>query len=113
MSLILKKIIHSLTFNTCLFFLLLIGIQNSSNKIKVNLIQNSAISFIVCIEDINGNLNNLLIDIKAKYNVNICEKVNIYSIRNYNESAIKKIEKNKKILVKQITQKTVQIVSQE
>lgn len=85
----------------------------NQNKIKVNLIQNSAISFIVCIEDINGNLNNLLIDIKAKYNVNICEKVNIYSIRNYNESAIKKIEKNKKILVKQITQKTVQIVSQE
>ena len=85
----------------------------NQNKIKVNLIQNSAISFIVCIEDINGNLNNLLIDIKAKYNVNICEKVNIYSIRNYNESAIKKIEKNKKILVKQITQKTVQMVSQE
>ena len=85
----------------------------NQNKIKVNLIQNSAISFIVCIEDINDNLNNLLIDLKAKYNVNICEKVNIYSIRNYNESAIKKIEKNKKILVKQITQKTVQIVSQE
>ena len=85
----------------------------NQNKIKVNLIQNSAISFTVCVEDINGNLNNLLIDIKAKYNVNICEKVNIYSIRNYNESAIKKIEKNKKILVKQITQKTVQIVSQE
>tara|TARA_B100001564_G_scaffold150005_1_gene126137 strand:- start:9458 stop:10711 length:1254 start_codon:yes stop_codon:yes gene_type:complete len=85
----------------------------NQNKIKVNLIQNSAISFIVCVEDINDNLNNLLIDLKAKYNVNVYMKVNIYSIRNYNESAIKKIEKNKKILVKQITQKTVQMVSQE
>ena len=85
----------------------------NQNKIKVNLIQNSAISFIVCVEDINDNLNNLLIDLKAKYNVNVYKKVNIYSIRNYNESAIKKIEKNKKILVKQITQKTVQMVSQE
>ncbi|MBK43124.1 MAG: aspartate kinase [Flavobacteriaceae bacterium] len=85
----------------------------NQNKIKVNLIQNSAITFIVCVEDINDNLNNLLIDLKAKYNVNIYKKVNIYSIRNYNESAIKKIEKNKKILVKQITQKTVQMVSQE
>ena len=51
MSLILKKIIHSLTFNTCLFFLLLIGIQNSSNKTKVNFLINETvklpISFII------------------------------------------------------------------
>ena len=51
MSLILKKIIHSLTFNTCLFFLLLIGIQNSSNKSKVNFLINETvklpISFII------------------------------------------------------------------
>ena len=60
MYLILKKIIHSLTFNTCLFFLLLIGIQNSSNKIKVNFLINETvklpISFIIGTSFISGSL---------------------------------------------------------
>ena len=60
MSLILKKIIHSLTFNTCLFFLLLIGIQNSSNKSKVNFLINETvklpISFIIGTNFIGGSL---------------------------------------------------------
>jgi len=60
MSLILKKIIHSLTFNTCLFFLLLIGIQNSSNKSKVNFLINETvklpISFIIGTNFICGSL---------------------------------------------------------
>ena len=60
MSLILKKIIHSLTFNTCLFFLLLIGIQNSSNKSKVNFLVNETvklpISFIIGTSFIGGSL---------------------------------------------------------
>ena len=60
MSLILKKIIHSLTFNTCLFFLLLIGIQNSSNKSKVNFLINETvrlpISFIIGSSFVSGSL---------------------------------------------------------
>ena len=60
MPLILKKIIHSLTFNTCLFFLLLIGIQNSSNKSKVNFLINETvklpISFIIGTSFIGGSL---------------------------------------------------------
>ena len=60
MSLILKKTIHTLTFNSFLFFLLLIGIQNSSNKIKVNFLMNETanlpISFIIGSSFIGGSL---------------------------------------------------------
>ena len=60
MSLILKKIIHTLTFNTCLFFLLLIGIQNSSEKSRVNFLINETvklpISFIIGSSFIGGSL---------------------------------------------------------
>ena len=60
MSLLLKKIIHSLIFNSCLFFLLLIGIQNSSNKSKVNFLTNETvklpISFIIGSSFIGGSL---------------------------------------------------------
>ena len=60
MSLILKKIIFALTFNSCLFLLLMIGIQNSSNKSKVNLLINQTvklpISFIIGSSFIGGSI---------------------------------------------------------
>ena len=60
MSKIFKKITFALTFNTCLFLLLMIGIQNSSNKTKINLLINETvklpISFIVGISFITGSL---------------------------------------------------------
>ena len=72
MSLILKKLIHSLTFNTCLFFLLLIGIQNSSNKSKVNFLINETvklpISFIIGSSFIGGSLIGSLLTINLRNN---------------------------------------------
>ena len=38
MSLLIKKIFFTAIFNSCLFVLLFIGIQNSSNKSKVDLL---------------------------------------------------------------------------
>ena len=60
MSLILKKIIFALTFNSCLFLLLMIGIQNSSNKSKVNFLINQTvqlpIGFIIGANFIGGSM---------------------------------------------------------
>ena len=70
MSLIIKKIVHSLTFNTCLFFLLLIGIQNSSNKSKVNFLINETvklpISFIIGSSFVSGSLIGSLLTINLR-----------------------------------------------
>ena len=38
MSFIIKKLLLSAIFNSCLFFLLFIGIQNSSNKSNIDLL---------------------------------------------------------------------------
>ena len=55
-----KKIFFTITFNFSLFLLLMVGIQNSSNKTKINLIINETvnlpISFIVGISFITGSL---------------------------------------------------------
>ena len=60
MSVILKKIIFAITFNSSLFLLLMIGIQNSSNKSKVNFIINETvnlpISFIIGSSYIGGSV---------------------------------------------------------
>ena len=55
-----KKLFFTITFNFSLFLLLMLGIQNGSNKTKVNLIINETInlpiSFIVGISFITGSL---------------------------------------------------------
>lgn len=80
-------------------------------KMKVDVIQNSAISFSVCVDDGYRNLENLLQHLKAKFKVNCTENVSLYTIRHYNEVAINQLEQDKEVLLKQLTQETVQIVT--
>ena len=60
MFLLLKKLIFAITFNSSLFIILMIGIQNSANKNKVNLLIGETvklpISFVVGISFIAGSL---------------------------------------------------------
>ena len=68
----LKKLLFAFTFNISLFLVLIIGIQNSSSKKKVNLLINETvslpISFIIGISFIGGSLcgSFLNLDFKAK-----------------------------------------------
>ena len=70
MTLIFKKIILALTFNSFLFLLLIIGIQNSSNKSRVNFLNNETvklpISFIIGSSFIGGSLIGSLLTINLK-----------------------------------------------
>ena len=60
MSFLIKKLLISLIFNSCLFLALFIGIQNSSTKSKVNLLFDETIelpiSFIVGSSFILGSI---------------------------------------------------------
>ena len=81
-----------------------------SHKLKVNLIQNSALSFSICIEDKFNNFNAFLKDLKLKYHVNYWDNAILYTVRHSTKNAIEKIENKRKVLLKQATQNTVQIV---
>lgn len=80
-------------------------------KMKVDVIQNSAISFSVCVDNLYNNLEKLLQHLKAKFKVTCQENVCLYTIRHYNDAAINGLEKDKIVLLKQLTQGTVQIVT--
>ena len=60
-----KKLFLNITFNSCLFLILIIGIQNSSNKTKVNLLIEETIplpiSFIIGTSFIIGSITGSLI----------------------------------------------------
>ena len=70
MSLFIKKFFYSAIFNSCLFVLLFIGIQNSSNKSKVDLLIDETIelpiSFIVGSSFILGSILGSFIDFNIK-----------------------------------------------
>ena len=75
MIVLFKKLIFTLTLNSALFFLLIIGIQNSSNKSKVKIIKGETvslpISFIVGISFISGSVAGSLLTINFnKKNLN-------------------------------------------
>ena len=82
-------------------------------KIKVNLIQNSAISFSVCIEDKFGNFQSLKNILSKKFKVAYNENVSLYTIRHFDHEASKIVEEAKVVLLKQISRETMQIVTKE
>ena len=80
-------------------------------KMKVDVIQNSAISFSVCVDNIYNNLEKLLQHLRAKFKVEHYENVSLYTIRHYTDQAVKSVEAGKTVLLKQLLQETVQIVT--
>lgn len=79
-------------------------------KVKVHLIQNSAISFSVCIEDKFLNLEKLVDELSDRFNVNYNENVSLYTIRHFDQNAIESVAKDKKLLIRQTSRETVQMV---
>ena len=81
------------------------------HKLRVNLIQNSAISFSVCIEDKFNNFNEVKNILSKKFKVMFNENVSLYTIRHFDEEAKEIVERNKTVLLKQISRETLQIVA--
>jgi len=82
-------------------------------KIKVSLIQNSAISFSVCVEDKFGNFQELIKILSKKFKVSYNENVSLYTVRHFDEKAMKTVEKNKNVLLRQMSRETLQVVTKE
>ena len=82
-------------------------------KIKVHLIQNTAISFSVCVDDKFGNFPELKSILSKKFHVTYNDNVSLYTIRHFNEKSDDAVAKNKEILVRQVSRETMQIVTKD
>jgi len=69
MMILFKKVLFTITLNSALFLLLIIGIQNSSNRSKVKLLIGETVSlplsFIIGISFISGSVSGSLITINS------------------------------------------------
>ena len=80
-------------------------------QMPVELIQNSAISFSVCVNNKYMRLDELVLVLRSRFNVEVKENVDLFTIRHFNQNALKSILNNgKKILLEQRTEETAQFV---
>ena len=83
------------------------------HRMKVDLIQNSAISFSVCVDNKFGKLEELLDILKGKFKVVHHEDVSLYTIRHFNSEAIASLENGREVLLEQRGKETIQLVVKE
>lgn len=80
-------------------------------QMRVELVQNSAISFSVCINNKYGRLEELVTALEARFRVEVSENLDLYTIRHFNREAIHRIKNfDRPILLEQRTQQTAQFV---
>ena len=78
---------------------------------KVNLIQNSAISFSVCIYDKYNCIDKLISELKPKFKVQLYKGVSLYTIRHFNSDNSSFLnKKNTKLLLEQRLENTLQLI---
>ena len=84
-----------------------------SYKMKVALIQNSAISFSVVIDNKYRNLELLLTALRSTFRVSWDENVTLYTIRHADSKEVNNLVQHRKVLLKQESRETVQLVIKE
>jgi aspartate kinase len=82
-------------------------------KIKVTLIQNTAISFSICVEDKFGNFPELKSILSKKFLVTYNDNVSLYTIRHFDDKSADAVAQGKEVLVRQISRETMQVVTKE
>ena len=81
--------------------------------VKMNLMQNSAISFSVCVDDDDVKTPKLIEKLKQDYWVRYNTDVQLYTIRYYYPSTIESLSQGREILLEQRSRTTAQLVMKE
>ena len=77
--------------------------------VKINLMQNSAISFSICVDN-KLNMNELIEELQTEFYVKYNSGVELYTIRYYDKNSIEKITKDKTVILEQKNRTMVQYV---
>ena len=82
-------------------------------QLKVNLIQNSAISFSVCLDNNLNHFDQLFNEMKVLYNVSFVKNVDLFTVRHFTENSLSKIYNLGTSLLSQINKNTAQVIIQK
>jgi aspartate kinase len=82
----------------------------SKNKLKINLMQNSAVSFTICIDNKPNRFANLLKDLQDEFYVKYNMNKKLITIRHYTQEAIEQVIGNQHVILEQKSRSTLQAV---
>ncbi len=81
-------------------------------KIKPNLTQNAAISFITVLDDRPDKIEKLAFEVSEIFDVQVTKGLTLLTIRHYNKEIVEKLTNEKTILLRQQTADTIQLLMQ-
>ena len=84
----------------------------SEHRVRVNVMQNSAVSFSVCVDHDAQKVPALIDALKKEYQVLYNDDLTLCTIRHYNDDSMAKVLKGKTLLLEQKSRHTVQLVVQ-
>src|SRR6185436_7545575 len=82
----------------------------AKHRVKINLMQNSAISFSVCVDNDPLKIPKLIEELKTHFKILYNENLELYTIRHYFPSTIETLSAGKEILLEQRSRSTAQLV---
>jgi len=82
----------------------------SLNRIKINLMQNSALSFSFCMDNKTHQVEHVIRQLSENYKVKYNDAVQLITIRHYSAESLNKVLKNREILVEQKNRTTIQLI---
>lgn len=85
----------------------------ADHKVKINLMQNSAISFSVCADNDEFKMPSLLEALRKDFKVLYNDNLRLVTVRHYYPSTIEQLTKDKTILLEQRSRHTAQVVMKE
>jgi aspartate kinase len=87
--------------------------QCDGKGVKINLMQNSAISFSVCIVNDKIKVPSLIDELKQQYKIRYNEDLQLFTVRHYYPSTIEMLTLGKEVLLEQRSRHTAQFVTRE
>ncbi len=80
------------------------------HNMKINLFQNAATNFSICIDSIPGKTKLIIKELEEQFEITLLKNLELIVIQNYNQDDIDHITAQKKILVEQKSQNTAQLI---
>ncbi|MCR4736536.1 MAG: aspartate kinase [Bacteroidales bacterium] len=82
----------------------------SQHRIRINMMQNSALSFSVCTDAEPRRVHSCIKALQGKYKVKYNEDVQLITIRHHTPEAIERVMHDRKVLLRQTSRATIQFV---
>jgi aspartate kinase len=85
----------------------------TKRRLKINLMQNSAISFSICLDRKIVDIEELIDDLKENYSVKYNDNLELVTIRHYDDATIDRVTINKEVILEQKTRHTARYIMKD